>query len=147
MMTLRRINYLSTGLSRFKPKLFYWIFLPCDLLSLWLQATGGGLSTSTSGKSQTGVKLALAGLVFQVVTLVIFSIFFVDYLVRYYRSGLWKGKFNHGQATRLKVFLVCMACAILNILARCSYRLAELHQGYKGSMIRNEALFIWLEGV
>jgi glucose-6-phosphate-specific signal transduction histidine kinase len=138
---------LSTDLSRYNPKLFYWVFLPCDVFSLCLQAAGGGLSTTTSGKSQTGIVLALVGLVFQVVTLVIFCFFFADYLFRYYRSDLWKERFNHDQATRLKIFLAFMAFAILNILARCSYRLAELHQGYTGDMIRNEGLFIWLEGV
>ena len=28
------IQHLSPGLSRFNPKFFYWIFIPCDLCSL-----------------------------------------------------------------------------------------------------------------
>ncbi|KAK4215380.1 sphingoid long-chain base transporter RSB1 [Rhypophila decipiens] len=156
------INHLSPTLSRFKPKLFYYIFIPCDLFSLALQAAGGGLSTSTSGKSQTGVDLALVGLSFQVFTIVLFCAFFGDYLYRYFRSGVWKsniaqsrmlkgsghdGKGRLSPMTRLKLFFGFMVVAILLILARCSYRLAELHEGYRGEMIRDEGLFIGLEGV
>lgn len=48
---------------------------------------------------------------------------------------------------RLKLYFGFMVVAVLLILARCSYRLAELHGGYTGGMIRDEGLFIGLEGV
>jgi hypothetical protein len=60
-----RITHLSPTLSRFKPKLFYYIFIPCDILSLVFQAAGGALSTTSSGSSQLGINLALAGLAFR----------------------------------------------------------------------------------
>lgn len=153
-----RINRLSPELSRFKPKLFYYIFIPCDLFSLVVQAAGGGLSTSTAGKSHTGVNLALVGLSFQVFTIVLFCAFFGDYLFRYFRSGIWRDagttsgiKDAYGtrlsQATRLKLFFGFTALAILLTLARCAYRLAELHEGYGGSLARDEPLFIGMEGV
>ncbi len=143
------INYFSPDLSRFKPKLFYYIFIPCDFFSLVLQAAGGGLSTSTSGQSKTGVDLALVGLSFQVFTLVLFCVFFGDYLLRYYRSGQWHDNISArgDSTTRLRLFFGFMVLAILLILARCSYRLAELHAGYSGGLIRDEGLFIALEGV
>ena len=144
-----RINYFSPNLSRFKPKLFYYIFIPCDFFSLVLQAAGGGLSTSTAGKSEIGVNLALVGLSFQVFTIVLFCVFFGDYLIRYYRSGLWHDDISSrgDSATRLKLFFGFMVLAVLLTLARCSYRLAELHAGYRGGLIREEGLFIGLEGV
>lgn len=136
-------------MSYFKPKLFYYIFIPCDLLSLVLQAAGGGLSTSTSGKSQVGVDLALVGLSFQVFTMALFCGFFADYLMRYFRSAIWRNNRNTlgDSAARLKLFFGFMVLAILLILARCAYRLAELHAGYRGDLIREEGLFIGLEGV
>ncbi|KAK4100385.1 hypothetical protein N658DRAFT_101857 [Parathielavia hyrcaniae] len=179
------INHFSPALSRFQPKLFYYIFIPCDLFSLVLQAAGGALSTSSAGSSQVGVNLALAGLAFQVFTIVLFCAFFADYLIRYFRSSAWQrlnNKNNHSdtytsadpdpdptgtgnnmndtdpamrlttttrpsKATRLKLFFGFMALAILLTLARCAYRLAELHEGYTGELIRDEPLFIGLEGV
>lgn len=150
-----RINHLSPELSRFKPKLFYYLFIPCDIFSLVVQAAGGGLSTSTSGKSHTGVDLALVGLSFQVFTIVLFFAFFGDYLFRYFRSGIWQNRLNAqsndgthlSQTTRLKLFFGFMVLAILLTLARCSYRLVELHEGYRGGLVRDEGLFIGLEGV
>ncbi|KAK5664250.1 hypothetical protein OQA88_467 [Cercophora sp. LCS_1] len=143
------INHFSPKLSRFNPNLFYWIFIPCDLISLILQAAGGGLSTSSAGSSQVGVDLALAGLSFQVFTIVMFCAFFGDYLWRYFRSDTWRNDVKNRieQPTRLKLFFGFMAAAVLLILARCTYRLAELHEGYRGGLVRDEPLFIALEGV
>lgn len=147
-----RIQYFSPELSRFKPKLFYYIFIPCDIFSLVLQAAGGALSTTSSGQSQIGVDLALAGMSFQVFTILLFCGFFADYMIRYFRSGQrhaadmgsWAG-----QALRLKLFFGFMALAVLLTLIRCSFRLAELHEGYMAldSLIRDEGLFIGFEGV
>ncbi|KAG7288126.1 hypothetical protein NEMBOFW57_007649 [Staphylotrichum longicolle] len=147
-----RIQYFSPELSRFKPQLFYYIFIPCDIFSLVLQAAGGALSTTSSGQSDVGVNLALAGMSFQVFTIVLFCGFFADYMIRYFRSerrnethaGNWAG-----QTTRLKLFFGFMALAVLLTLIRCSYRLAELHEGYLAidGLVRNEGLFIGFEGV
>ncbi|KAM7207401.1 sphingoid long-chain base transporter RSB1 [Naviculisporaceae sp. PSN 640] len=147
------INHLSPTLSRFNnPSLFYYIFIPCDLFSLAVQAAGGALSTSTSGQSQTGVDLALVGLSFQVFTIILFCGFFGDFLVRYFRSADWKERLKNASTegfttTRLKLYFGFMVLAVLLILARCSYRLAELHEGYTGEILRDEGLFIALEGV
>ncbi|KAH6971178.1 RTA1 like protein-domain-containing protein [Ilyonectria sp. MPI-CAGE-AT-0026] len=136
------VEHSLPALSRFQPKLFYWIFIPCDLFSLAVQATGGVLSTISSGTSQTGVNLAIAGLAFQVFTTIIFCGLFGDYLVRYFR-------FNQVSALELRVrlFFAFLALAILLITARCVYRLVELHQGYSGHFIKDEGLFVGLEGV
>ncbi|SPQ24693.1 6e80bec3-ca3f-4ba2-afb5-8579566786a1 [Thermothielavioides terrestris] len=80
------VNHFSPALSRFNPRLFYSLFIPCDLVSLALQAAGGGLSTSSSGSSQVGVDLALVGLGLQVFTMLLFCGLFADYLIRYARS-------------------------------------------------------------
>lgn len=154
---MTRINYLSPELSRLKPKLFYYIFIPCDIFSLVFQAAGGALSTSTKGNSQLGINLSLIGLSFQVLTLIIFCAFFGDYLLRYFRSGFWRQRAavyrasDKGglltQANRLMLFFGFMGVAILLTLTRCAYRLAELHEGYRGTLVRDEPLFVGFEGV
>ncbi|KAF4636340.1 hypothetical protein G7Y89_g1768 [Cudoniella acicularis] len=61
------------------------IFIPCDLLSLLLQAAGGGLASTAShqGKSpDTGDHIMVAGLAWQVFTLLIFMILCIDFAIR-----------------------------------------------------------------
>ncbi|KIV96083.1 hypothetical protein PV10_03663 [Exophiala mesophila] len=144
-ITLTKIvNHLGPKYSRLPPKAYYWIFLPCDIVSLALQGAGGGLSTDSSGSSQIGVNVALAGLSFQVVTLTCFSGLCIDYAIRYYRS---KDVAKTPVTRPFKVFAIFLAIAILLILARCIFRVDELSEGYSGHLIRNEGLFIGMEGV
>ncbi|KAI1085877.1 RTA1-domain-containing protein [Whalleya microplaca] len=137
----KTIESLDPRLSLIRPSLYYIIFILCDVFALVLQGVGGALSTSSSGQSTTGVNLALAGLSFQVITMVVFCGLLVDYLNRYSRS-----KSTAFISVRLKTFLVCLGAAVLLILARCAYRVGELSEGYQGHLIHNESLFIALEG-
>ncbi|KFG82523.1 sphingoid long-chain base transporter RSB1 [Metarhizium anisopliae] len=138
----KTIVHLAPDLSRFKPQLFYWIFIPFDATCLLLQAAGGAMSTNSTGSNQTGVNISLAGLILQVVVLTIFIGFFADFLIRYFRSGQTK-KFGW----RLKAFFSGLTIAIILILSRCAYRVAELQDGYSGSLIKEQVPFIILEGV
>lgn len=101
-----------------------------------------------------GVNLALAGLSLQVIAMVAFSACFGDYLLRYTRHTKSHGGESVAEADRVrkftprvKVFFGFMAAAVLLILTRCAYRVAELHQGYSGQLITEQGLFIGLEGV
>ncbi|KAI0019017.1 RTA1 like protein-domain-containing protein [Xylariomycetidae sp. FL0641] len=138
----KTVEHLGPSLSRIKPKLYYIIFIICDVGSLVLQAVGGALSTTTSGSSQSGVDLGLAGLSFQVFSMLCFCGLFIDYMIRYFRI-----RSCHTIDARLIIFLAFLSSAILLILARCAYRVAELSQGYTAGLIHNEPFFIGLEGV
>ncbi|KAG8412564.1 RTA1 like protein [Metarhizium acridum] len=48
----KTIVNLAPDLSRFKPQLFYWIFIPFDATCLLLQAAGGAMSTNSTGSNQ-----------------------------------------------------------------------------------------------
>ena len=139
---LCRIVYLDPSISRFNPKLFYWLFIPCDIVSLALQAGGGAASSDSVGKNQIGVDVSLAGLAFQVFTLVVFILAAVDYFIRYLRSPN-RRKFPF----TFKIFVGFLSLSIILILVRCVYRIDELSEGYMGSLIHNQELFIWLEGL
>ncbi|KAI0849302.1 RTA1 like protein-domain-containing protein [Daldinia vernicosa] len=146
------IKDFSPSLSRFRPDLFYWVFIPSDVVCLIFQAAGGGLSTASSGTSEIGVDMALVGLSLQVAMMVIFCGLFGDYLIRYFRSAQYQADLERnisglGFGARLKVFFSFMTLAIMLILARCTYRLVELRDGYRGELIHDEPLFIGLEGV
>ncbi|GJN71356.1 RTA-like protein [Purpureocillium lilacinum] len=139
----KTIEHLAPRLSRFKPKLFYWIFIPADLVCLVLQAAGGALSTTSSGSSNTGVDIAMAGLALQVAVLFIFSLLFADYMFRYTRDAA-----TPPLSTRMRLFFSGLSLAIALILGRSIYRCYELSKGYRDSdLITDQGLFIGLEGV
>lgn len=103
------------------------------------------MSTTSSGASKLGVNLALAGLSFQVFTLVVFCALFADYLLR-----LWRHH-SRGEvpslSRRMRAFLGFLGVAVVLILARCIFRVDELSEGYSGPLVANETLFIVFEGV
>jgi hypothetical protein len=93
-------------------------------------------------------------LVAEVFMLLLFCGLFADYLLRYFRhsksssGSLQTASPSPVDPTRLKLFFGFMSLAIVLTLARCTYRLVELNQGYTaGSLVRDEVLFIALEGV
>jgi hypothetical protein len=140
LINFPRITHINPHISRFKPKLLYWVFIPCDVVSLVLQAVGGALSciASTENGVQLGVDISLAGLVFQVFTLTTFTVTFVDYLNSCRRHRMQLDR-------RMKVFLYLLFLSIFLILLRCVYRVVELHEGYFSHFFRDEVLFIALE--
>jgi hypothetical protein len=148
--TLSRIVvYIGREYSRLSPKAYYWIFIPCDCVSLALQGTGGGMSSSSSGASHVAVDIAIAGLSFQVITLCVFIALSADFAIRA-RTGRRDSSSKMPLPRRFKVFVTFLSAAIVLILARCGYRIAELKGGYTGpgsELIRDQGLFIALEGV
>jgi len=89
------------------------------------------------------VDLSLAGLVFQVFSLAVFSLLALDW-IRHWRS---LNNNNLSLPKKFKVFAWLLVAAVLLILARCAYRIDELSQGYDGSLFHDQASFIMLEGV
>ncbi|RGP59891.1 hypothetical protein FSPOR_11001 [Fusarium sporotrichioides] len=136
------INHVDPSISRFPPKYFYWIFIPSDIISLILQAVGGALScvASTHKDVKTGEDISLAGLIFQVVTLICFLALFIDYVVKASKSSS-RNRLDKPMMT----FLIFLFLSTIFILIRCAYRIAELGQGYFSALFRDEGLYIGLE--
>lgn len=148
-VSLARVsNFLGPEACRFPVKIYVWVFVPCDIVSLILQSVGGALSSSSVGSDKSGEYITLAGLAFQVFTLTVFTAMALDYLFRYisYRKSQQVDQ-RRILSTRLEIFGVFFSASILFILIRCCYRIAELGQGYSGSIFREEGLFIGLESV
>ena len=146
IIQIRRIHQLGAK-SRFSPKLYYIVFIICDIVSLVLQAVGGAMSSNSKGSSQNGVDISLAGLSFQVFSLTIFIALSVDYARSYLRDARSGAVQNRLTESRYKVFLLFLALATLCIYTRCVYRIAELSDGYSGPLIEQQGSFIGLEGV
>ena len=104
------------------------------------------MSSSSTGNSNAAVDIAIAGLSFQVFTLVIFILLAIDFAIRYLRDQRAQPS-QTKLPTSFKIFLGFLSLAILCILVRCVYRIDELSNGYSGPLIHNQGLFIGLEGV
>lgn len=62
--------------------------MTCDLISLILQAAGGAVTSIADEQSlqDTGVNIMIAGLVFQVASIIVFCILVIEYGVRVVRG-------------------------------------------------------------
>jgi len=147
----RIVHVYGEHLSYFKARTYTVIFCTCDLISLVLQALGGGIASSSndlSGKN-LGKNLMLAGLIFQVVSLVLFALCAGDFALRVMKNkSRWNVKYiDIVNSLLFKSFLVGLAVASVTIFARSVYRCAELAGGFNGSLFTSdEALFMVLEG-
>ena len=87
--------------------------------------------------------MAIAGLSFQVFTLLIFILLAAEYAIRFQKAERVKTQLP----TKFKIFVGFLSLAIICILIRCIYRIDELSDGYNGPLIHDQGLFIGLEGV
>jgi hypothetical protein len=152
-LTLKHIVLkFGTEWSRLRPSMYTWIFICCDIFSLVLQGAGGGLAASGEPGStmlDVGTDLMIAGVVFQVVVLVVFGTVLVDYFIRTKRRRniLSAEALDLAASTRFRLFMGAVFVAYIGILTRCAYRIPELTDGWRSEIMRNEPEFIVLEGV
>ena len=134
---------VDPSISRVKPRFISIFFIIVDIISLILQALGGALSVVSTAQEDidVGVDISLAGLIFQVVTLIGFVALFADYIISCRRKLQSFQEIRH----TMGFFLLCLFICIILILLRCAYRIAELQEGYFSELFREEDLFIALE--
>ena len=113
-----------------------------------VQGAGGAVSVTeevTTGVTP-GAAIVIAGLTFQLVSLTIFFILFGAVL---WPSNIWHPTSSNlpiCQAKRLQTFAICIIIAILLIIGRSAFRVAELSEGIRGDLIHDELLFIIFDG-
>ncbi|KAJ5817243.1 hypothetical protein N7447_009476 [Penicillium robsamsonii] len=130
------------------PKQYLWIFCTCDVISLVIQAVGGGLAASASGAyggdTAPGTNTMVAGIVFQLVSISMFGVCTIDFVRRVIKLGLLRSMTGKGSFMTL---MVTMIISVLCIYIRSIYRTIELAQGWTGYLITHESYFIGLDGV
>jgi len=159
-LCLRRIVYaFGPENSRIAPESYTRIFIPCDVLSLLLQAAGGGLASTASHQGKppdTGDHIMVAGLAFQVLTLLVFIVLCADFVIRTSRRYKSMGEAAFDQdpiyislrgSYKFKGFVAALTLATICIFWRSVFRVAELSEGWTGHVIRQQNLFIGFEGV
>lgn len=112
-------------------------------------------AASHSNKSpDTGDHIMVTGLAFQVFTLLVFMLLCADFVVRTVvrMNRMGEAALDPTHATlrrsmKFRAFLVALALATICIFIRSVYRVVELGEGWNGALIKNQTLFIVLEGV
>ena len=149
----RIVNVFGAHLSFFKPRTYTIVFCGCDLISLVLQALGGGIAATAhndSNRNNLGKNIMLAGLGFQVFSLILFCGCAGEFAQRAWsqRGSRNSHYLNLIHSRLLKSFMVGLVTAVITIFIRCVYRCAELSGGFHGNLFRkDEGLYMLLEPV
>ncbi|EKV07240.1 RTA1 like protein [Penicillium digitatum] len=141
----RFIQLLGPKSSFIKPNVYLWIFCTCDIISLVVQAVGGGMAAEQAdkidGNTAPGTHIMVAGIVFQLFSITIFAVCAVDFIHRTMRYRLLQSV----NGSVLPLF-AAMVLSIVCIYIRSIYRTIELVQGWDGYLITHEPYFIALDG-
>ncbi|KAH8684450.1 RTA1 like protein-domain-containing protein [Tricladium varicosporioides] len=149
----RIVRTFGSETSYLKPKLYTWIFVTCDVIALILQAAGGGIAGG-AGKDQAlrkqGTDTMIAGIVWQVFTLLVFGFLVVVYIMRtkkVWNSGSVGEREKETWRRRgVRCFVAGVSIAFVTIFARCLYRIAEMVGGWANPIMRDEKSFVVMEG-
>lgn len=162
-LTLKHfVQYLGPEHSIIKARLYPWIFIGCDFGSIVLQAVGGGMASAGPSKQKLingGNHLIVAGIAFQVITMIVCGIFVLVYIYRYRKTGSTHRNSNeksnyeldkehgHIRVGKVKLFGWMVSLAYFTVLIRCIYRVPEMAGGWGNALMRNEVEFIVLDGM
>ncbi|KAF2430915.1 RTA1 like protein, partial [Tothia fuscella] len=141
----------GASFSRLPPKWYTWIFISCDIFSIVLQGAGGGLASAADDNDTTllnaGNNLMIAGLAWQVFTLVLFGALSAEYVyqIRRHVHELNPQTHDMRQSKRFKFFVGAVALAYIAILMRCVYRVAEMAGGWGNEIMQDEAMMLGLD--
>ncbi|POR37431.1 Sphingoid long-chain base transporter RSB1 [Tolypocladium paradoxum] len=146
--------------SRIPSKWYTRTFIPCDVVSLLLQAIGGIIASVAlqNGHSlTTGDNIMIAGLATQVFTLLIFIVLSADFALQVRRRQRHLGAGvaltqepalgRIRRSWQFKGFMAALGLATILIFWRSGYRVAELNQGWNGPITFQQYLFVGMEPV
>ncbi|KAF4343838.1 RTA1 like family [Fusarium beomiforme] len=159
-LCLRRIvTAFGPENSRLPPEYYTRFFIPCDIVSLFLQAFGGGVVAVAAQQyrsTRLGTDIMIAGLASQAATILVFIICSADFALRSIRRQRVLGEAAFDQraeiaevrnSRRFQSFICALSLSAICILSRSAFRVAELSQGWTGSLMGNQTLFIIFEGI
>ncbi|KAF9517377.1 hypothetical protein BS47DRAFT_1339671 [Hydnum rufescens UP504] len=152
----RRFSYIL-------PKYYAVIFIGADLAALTVQAVGGEMASSTimhSGNPDKGGHVMLAGIVIQLVALVVYVAFAASFVFHassnkpvrrapppYSQEEMeMKPEPNSGLTPSMKTVMYGLAFSTLLLFIRAVYRTIELSNGWGGRIIQTQVYFNVCDG-
>ncbi|TFK69089.1 RTA1-domain-containing protein [Pluteus cervinus] len=148
----RIIDYLGTGYSRLPARLYSRILVTCDVISLFVQAAGGGIASAatTLDGANRGARIMLAGIVFQFIIITLYVALATEFLVRYIYDNPFTGRTDSsprgGMTLRARIMLGALGFNTLCLFIRAIYRIIELSDGWTGRVIHTQVYFNVLDG-
>ncbi|TIA19616.1 RTA1-domain-containing protein [Aureobasidium pullulans] len=144
----RMIAIAGPGVSPIGPTWYLWIFCTVDVISLVIQAVGGGsaavaFNSTPPGNTKVGTNIMVAGIDFQLASVVIFSVLFFLFL---YRAAVKLSLPPFKNDKDMKLLVLVTSFSILLIIMRSIYRTVELAGGWSGHVIETERYFLALDG-
>ncbi|KAK1716714.1 hypothetical protein CaCOL14_011683 [Colletotrichum acutatum] len=152
-LTLGRIVVINgEAISRIKPRSYTTFFLGCDIVSLVVQAVGGGIAASTPLDNphmiDVGTNILVAGLSIQVACLFAFTACSLEFLWRVKKNPEMRNpEFTDlVNSKRYKLFLFALFGATAFLFIRTVFRSVELSEGFGGKLANQEVEFMILDG-
>lgn len=139
--------------SPLKPMHYNAIFTTCDVISLVIQAVGGGVAASNLGPGKSpddGGWVMVGGIAFQVLILVLFILMgsWVNYKIFSDNPDNWNPEYKKLREKKLfKLWIPTIAISLLFLLIRSIYRIVELSVGWTGYLMTTERYFLVLDGL
>ncbi|KAL4953824.1 RTA1 like protein-domain-containing protein [Aspergillus filifer] len=141
----RFIQILGRDSSILSPRVYLFIFVTCDIVSLVVQAVGGAMASIAAnqedGNTDPGTNIMVAGIIFQMASITIFVLCAADFVRRTLRRRL----LQHLMGSVVPL-LAAMIFSVICIYIRSIYRTIELLEGWDGYLITTERFFIALDG-
>lgn len=126
--------------------MYLYIFCTVDIISLVIQAVGGGMASvafqqEPVGNTDLGTKIMVAGVLFQLAAIMVFFVLFTWVILK----GL-KTRGDILRETRVRLVLGATVISVMMLVARAVYRSVELLEGWTGHLMTTESYFIGLDG-
>ena len=117
------ILHLGPRYSTLKPEYYTRAFIAADIISLILQFTGGAIA-GLGAQKNIGLRLALVGIIGQVVTLSVFGVLATDYAGRLFknRNELSNEARKTCRGWKFRLYANSIGTTFVAILIRCIYR-------------------------
>ncbi|CZR61397.1 related to phospholipid-translocating ATPase [Phialocephala subalpina] len=169
-LTLKHmVLYCGPEYSRLKAKWYPWIFIGSDLASIIVQAIGGGVAASAKNSTNpalltAGDALIITGIALQSVTMSVCGALVLNFFLCR-RKARTEDKVetdgtvdtsleaptlsNDAHTTsplRFRIFCFAIGFAFFTILIRCIYRIPEMAGGWGNPRMRDEPVFLGLDG-
>ncbi|KAK0336843.1 hypothetical protein LTR91_000961 [Friedmanniomyces endolithicus] len=153
-LTLKHlVIFFGAEKSRIRPGLYTVIFISCDVLSILVQAGGGGIAASDeSNLVKIGDDLIVAGISFQMVTMFVCMCLAADFGYRLYKDHSMRdvtmAEVEEGRElpSSFRYYAICSSVAFVCIFIRCIYRVPEMAGGWGAPLMRQQAEFMVLDG-
>ncbi|KAK0203207.1 RTA1-domain-containing protein [Desarmillaria ectypa] len=144
------IQHLGTEYSRLSPKAYMILFCTCDVISLVVQAFGGGLASSAVSRGtdpEKGGHIMLIGVAFQLAVITVYSILGIEFFARYFINAAIRIPGPRVDLTEnLKCLIAALVFSTICLFIRAEYRVIELEDGWGGKIITTEVYFNVLDG-